>query len=53
MVDLRRPTLGSGFSWGRYGPRTVNRRHGEERLFAYQRRTSLIRRIFSRQLGGG
>jgi hypothetical protein len=53
MVDLRRPTPGDGFSWGRYGPRTVNRRFGEERLFAYQRRTSLVRRILGSHLEGG
>jgi hypothetical protein len=37
IVDLRRMGVGMGFSWGRYGPRTVVRRHGEERIFAYAR----------------
>jgi SMI1 / KNR4 family (SUKH-1) len=37
VVDLRTAPVGMGFSWGRYGPRTVVRRHGEERLFAYGR----------------
>lgn len=47
FVDLRRPALGDGFSWGRYGayPETL-RRHGEERIFAYQiRRQSLWERL--------
>ncbi len=37
FVDLRSPEIGMGFSWGRFGPRTVIRRHGHERLFAYAR----------------
>jgi hypothetical protein len=39
FIDLRRPRLGDGFSWGRYGSRTINKRFGEERIFAYQRKT--------------
>jgi len=35
FVDLRAPVSGDGFSWGRYGPRTEVRRHGDARLFAY------------------
>jgi hypothetical protein len=38
VIDLRDAPIGMGFSWGRYGARTVVRRHGEERLFAYGRR---------------
>jgi len=34
--DLRRPALGDGFTWGRYGPGTELRRFGEKRLFAYR-----------------
>jgi len=34
FVDLRRPKLGDGFSWGRYGP--VVKRYGEKRIFANQ-----------------
>jgi hypothetical protein len=45
FVDLRSPVLGDGFSWGRYGPRTVVKRFGEKRIFAYQKK-SLGRRIF-------
>jgi hypothetical protein len=39
FIDLRTPKLGDGFSWGRYGPWTVNKRFGEKRLFAYQKKT--------------
>lgn len=51
LSDLRQAQCGDGFSWGRYGPRTVVKRHGEERLFAIQkpeRRTSLWNRLLGR-----
>ncbi len=48
FVDLRKPRLGDGFSWGRYGASTVNRRFGEKRLFAYQQRKSLWQRFTGR-----
>ena len=35
LVDMREARPGMGFSWGRYGPRTEVRRHGDERIFAY------------------
>jgi SMI1 / KNR4 family (SUKH-1) len=35
IVDLRGARPGMGFSWGRYGPRTEIRRHGEHPVFAY------------------
>ena len=35
FADLCKPKVGSGFSWGRHGPRTELRRHGDARLFAY------------------
>lgn len=38
FVDLRQPKLGDGFSWGRYGSRTVSKRFGEKRIFAYQKK---------------
>jgi hypothetical protein len=48
IVDLRTPEIGMGFSWGRYGPDTVVRRHGYERIFAYappvEKRRRLLRR---------
>ena len=47
IIDLRLPDVGFGFSWGRYGPNTVVRRHGELPLFAYQKRPGLLRRLFS------
>jgi hypothetical protein len=43
VVDLRRATIGDGFSWGRFGPKTAVSRAGEERVFAYQRRSSASR----------
>ena len=48
IIDLRNPRLGDGFSWGRYGPRTVIKRHKEERLFAYQVRKSFFQRLFGK-----
>jgi len=44
FVDLRSCVVGEGFSWGRYGPKTVSKRFGEKRIFACQQR-SLGRRI--------
>ncbi len=35
LVDLRDPKVGMGFSWGRYGPQTIVRRHGKVPIFAY------------------
>lgn len=52
VIDLRNPKLGDGFSWGRYGPQTVIRRFGEMRLFAYQVRTPIFRKIFHSIFGG-
>lgn len=39
FIDLRKATLGDGFSWGRYGAKTANKRHGEKRIFAYQKKS--------------
>jgi hypothetical protein len=44
FIDLRSPKMGDGFSWGRYGAKTVNRRFGDKRIFAYQKK-SLGRRF--------
>ena len=38
--DLRGAAVGDGFSWGRYGSRTRNRRAGETPVFAYERRST-------------
>jgi cell wall assembly regulator SMI1 len=46
IIDLRNAEIGFGFSWGRYGPNTVNRRHGNRPIFAYERRKGLLARIF-------
>ena len=39
VVDLRNAKLGDGFSWGRYGARTANKRLGERLIFAYQKKS--------------
>ena len=44
FIDLRSPKLGDGFSWGRYGARTTNKRFGDKLIFAYQKK-SLWRRF--------
>lgn len=46
IVDLRNPRVGFGFSWGRYGPKTVLRRFGTQPVFAYQKRSGFLKRIF-------
>jgi cell wall assembly regulator SMI1 len=42
VIDLRNAVVGSGFSWGRYGPNTVVRRYGTFSIFAYQRPTACM-----------
>ena len=39
FIDLRTPKLGDGYSWGRYGPSTENKRYGNKRIFACQKKT--------------
>jgi|HubBroStandDraft_4_1064222.scaffolds.fasta_scaffold107482_1 hypothetical protein len=39
FIDLRTPKVGEGYSWGRYGSRTVNKRYGNKRIFACQKKT--------------
>ncbi|MCE5240060.1 SMI1/KNR4 family protein [bacterium] len=56
IFDLREAGCGDGFAWGRYGPCTVLRRHGMERLFAIQippRKPSLLGRLFGRSAKAG
>jgi hypothetical protein len=51
FVDLGSPEVGTGLSWGRYGPRTDVRRDGYERLFAYappEKNAGLLTRLFTR-----
>ena len=51
FVDLRSGTVGTGFSWGRFGFGTVVRRHGYERLFACappREKPSRLGRLFRR-----
>jgi hypothetical protein len=44
FIDLRHPKIGDGYSWGKYGPKTVNKRYGNKRIFACQKK-SLGRRF--------
>ena len=48
LIDMRLAQIGAGFSWGRYGPKTVCRRFGEKRIFAYEIRKSFWQRLFNR-----
>lgn len=50
IIDLRTAEPGDGFSWGRYGPNTVIRRHGSHAVFAYQRKNKkgLLGRLFGK-----
>jgi len=50
IVDLRGVRPGMGFSWGRYGPRTEVRRHGDLPIFAYAAppKRSLLSRLTGR-----
>ena len=47
VADLRNAAVGDGFPWGRFGPRTANRRMAEERVFAIQRKP-----FWKRLIGG-
>jgi hypothetical protein len=54
VVDLRHPTLGQGFAWGRFGPKTTVRRAGQERVWALippGRRPGLVSRLFQKRGG--
>lgn len=51
IIDLRRAPVGFGFSWGRYGPNTVVKRHGALAIFAYQETVPWWRGLW-RRLGG-
>lgn len=46
VIDLRQAKPGDGFSWGRYGPRTVVKRYGAHAVFAYKKPKNLISRLF-------
>ncbi len=48
FIDLRNPKIGDGFSWGRYGRSTINKRFGEKRIFAYKKGPSLLQRFSSK-----
>jgi SMI1 / KNR4 family (SUKH-1) len=46
IIDLRAAAIGFGFSWGRYGPKTIVRRHGDLPIFAVQKRAGFWSRLF-------
>lgn len=46
IIDLRNAPVGFGFSWGRYGANTVIRRFGMEPIFAYQKKSGFLKRLF-------
>lgn len=46
VVDMRDAEIGFGFSWGRFGPRTVIRRAGTEPIFAYEVRKGFFAKLF-------
>ncbi len=47
LIDLRSAKPGNGFTWGRYGPRTLVRRFGRHAVFAYQKPKGLFERLFA------
>ena len=48
VIDLRDARPGDGFSWGRYGPNTIVKRHGYNQVFAYKQKKGLFRRLLRR-----
>lgn len=48
FIDLRNAAVGFGFSWGRYGSKTVVKRHGSLPIFAYEKRQGLLAKLFGR-----
>jgi cell wall assembly regulator SMI1 len=51
VIDLRHAALGQGLSCGRFGPKTIVRRAGEERVWALippERRPGLLARLFQK-----
>jgi len=48
---LRQPTVGSGFAWGKFGPRTNIQRFGAHRVWALTKpptKPGLMARLFGR-----
>ena len=51
IADLREPSIGSGFAWGKFGPRTTIQRFGTHRLWAITKppaKPGLLSRLFVR-----
>jgi cell wall assembly regulator SMI1 len=46
IIDMRNKPIGYGLSWGRYGPQTKLFRHGEQAIFAYEKRKSFLQKLF-------
>ncbi len=49
FIDMRNAKVGDGFSWGRYGSRTVNKRFKDKRIFAYEIQKSFWQRLFRKK----
>ena len=50
VADLRSKKVGSGFSWGKAGPRADIRRNGAELIFGVELKApGFLSRIFSRR----
>ena len=51
VADLRNAQFGDGFSWGRFGPQTIIRRAGSERVWGLtppERKPGILGRLFGR-----
>jgi hypothetical protein len=51
IADLRQQAVGSGFAWGKFGPRTAIQRFGADRVWAMTKppaKPGLISRLFGR-----
>jgi len=51
IADLRAARMGDGFNWGRFGPRTIIRRTGNERVWALtppERKPGMLGKLFGR-----
>lgn len=49
FIDMRRPRLGEGFSWGRFGPGTEIVRNGYQRIFAYRKPAGFFEKLFCKK----
>jgi hypothetical protein len=42
FIDMRSPSVGFGFSWGRYDFNTVVKRYGQLPIFAYKKKKGIL-----------